>query len=254
MAETTLRDMIIAIVPPWLQDDTGNALLRSIGMVLDALGARTVEGVKLRFPEVASPTALGYIGNDRLLERGPNQSHVGYAAQLVRAIETWQNAGGGRTILSQLRAYYAPDNGPTMRLVIDGTTTRDYNIWHEIAPVTGYVTRTEVNPADWKWGLDRRWYGWAIVDVTGRWSIDHWGDPGDWGDGGVWGSNITQEEAQGLNSILKKWMPAPEQGQIILTFSPSTFTRTSLDHPNGTGYTTAWQAAQAANFFTIQGI
>lgn len=253
MAIATLRDAILAIAPPWLQEGAGGTILRSTGMALDALGARTVEGVKLRFPTVSTYTSLGYVGNDRLLERGPAQTNAGYVDQLVRAIETWLNAGGARTVLSQLRAYYAPDDGPPMRAVCDGTASRDANVWHEIDPGTGVVTRTQVAPADWRWGLDRRWYCWAIIDVTGRWAPDHWGDPGTWGDGGVWGSSMTEGEARGLNAIVAKWKPAGVQAQIVLTFAPGTFTRTSLDHPSGAGFTFAWQALQPANFFALQG-
>jgi hypothetical protein len=254
MAKATLRDMAVSIVPPWLQDDVGNAILRSCGMVLDALVARTVEGVKLRFPEVTTYTAFGYIGNDRRIERGPGQTNAGYSAQLLNAIPTWKNAGAGRTILSQMRAYFAPDDGPPMRLVMDGTTARDFNLWHVVDPTTGYVTRSKISPATWKWGLNRRWYGWAIIDVSGIWVLDYWGDPGDWGDGGVWGSNATQEFVASLNAILKKWSPEGEVAQIIFAFDADTFSRLNTlgDHPNGTGYLYSWQALQEANFLEQQ--
>lgn len=254
MAKATLRDMVGAICPPWLQDEVGGAILRSCGSVLDALCARTVEGVKLRFPESTTYTALGYIGNDRLLERGPDQLHAGYASQLVRAIETWQNAGGARTVLSQLRAYFAPADGPPMRAVGDGwALAHDFNVWHVIDPATGYVTRTETAPVQWDWGLDRPWYAWVIVDVTGVWVPDRWGDPGTWGDGGVWGSNATESQVRGLNAIVKKWKSGNQQAQIIFTFDPSTFLMGGGDLPTGQGYTIAWQALQEANFLEIQG-
>jgi hypothetical protein len=255
MAKATLRDMAVAIAPPWLQDDVGGAILRASCLVLDALSARLVEGVKLRFPQATTYTALGYIGNDRLLERGPGQTHAGYAAQLVKAVETWQNAGGARTVLSQLRAYFAPANGQPMRLVTDGYAgAHDFNVWHEIDTTTGYVTRTEVVTRNWDWGLHRWWYGWVIIDVSGRWTMDKWGDPGTWGDGGVWGSNATQAEVYSLNAIVKKWAPANMQKQIIFTFASGTLTRTSGDHPTGAGYTNAWQLAQNANFLAVQGL
>lgn len=254
MAITTLRDMAIDIAPPWLQDEVGGTILRAIGTVCDALCERTAQGVKMRYPGAGTPTALGYVGNDRLIERGPLQTDDGYVAQLDRAISTWQNAGGGRTILAQLRAYYAPSSGPPMRLVSDGTTARNRNVWHEIDPSTGHVAKTTISPATWRWGLERRWYAWAIVDMTGRWILDRWGDPGTWGDGGVWGSNMTPEEATRLNAILLKWKPEGKRGQLILTFNPSTFSRLDSlgDHPSGNGYDYAWQAAQLANFLSPQ--
>lgn len=254
---TTIREQVAEISPPWLRDEVGGSIMRAFGTVLDALAARTVEGVKLRFPEVATYTALGYIGNDRQIERGPSQTHTGYAAQLRKAFDTWRNAGGARTVLSQMRLHFAPANGPTMRVVAEGRG--GWTVWHWIAPTTGVVTREKVVD-NWNWnnapdypGLRR---GWLIIYAQGAWLPDHWGDPGDWGDGGVWGSNMTEGEAIDINALVRKWKPAGLLAQIILTFDASLFEVTDnlAGNVNGQGESYAWRAGLAANFFMPQGI
>lgn len=250
MPSSTFRDQLFEMSPPWLRDDVGGTILKAFGTVLDALSDRTRQGVKLRFPEVGSPTALGYTGTDRDIERGPTQSDEGYAIQLRQAFDTWRNAGGGRTILTQLRLYFAPGNGPPMRLV------SAQSIWHEINTTTGAVTKTDNSLApNWVWGDSKWWRGWAIIDVTGLFAIDYWGLPGDWGDGGVWGSDMTEGEVIDLNAILRKWKPAHIWGQIILVFNSGLFevADTSPPNPNGNGEDYTWRSLLLANFLNIMG-
>lgn len=241
----TLRQSIYRISPPWLQDDVGGSILRSIGTTLDGLAARTNEAVKLRFPEVTTPTALGYIGNDRLIERPPNQTSQGYAKQLREAFDTWRNAGGARTILTQLRLYFTPATAPVMRAVSNNA------VWHEINNITGVVTRTEVGD-NWNWdGNPRWWRGWIIIQGSGFWNLDYWDNIGTWGDGGVWGSDMSEGDATSLNRIVKKWKPANVIAQIIVTFNSTLFERTDTapPNPNGLGEDSAWRAPLEANFF-----
>lgn len=246
---SSFRDDGVDLDPPWLQKPNGAGFMRSFRTVLDALVARTVESVKLPMPGEGSPTALGYVGNDRNIERGPNQTDDGYVAQLRMAFDTWRNAGGARTLLTQLRAYFAPSNGPPMRLVSNRAT------WHEIDPVTGVVTKT-IDGTNWDWdGLtDRWWRGWPIIDVTGLWELRLWGD-GIWGDG-VWGSTMTESEVISIRAIVAKWKPANVYvPNVILVFDPTLFevADSAPPNPNGNGEDPAWRATLDANFLTAVG-
>ncbi len=250
---TTFRDQVLELAPPWLREEVGGTLLRAFGTVLDALVVRTNEAVKLRFPEVGSYTALGYTGNDRVIERGPNQTHAGYAAQLRAAFDTWRNAGGGRTVLSQLRLYFVggPDM-PAMRLVGEGHG--GFAIWHEVDTVTGVWTKYKVAD-NWNWNDDQKnRRGWCIIEGDGIWTLDYWGDAGDWGDGGVWGSDMTEADATNLNATVKKWKGSHMRAQIILTFDADLFQRTDAiaDNVDGTGEDPAWGFPLLANFFAPQ--
>lgn len=231
---------------PWLQDDVGGVILRAHGVVVDALDDRLRQGIMAALPGQGTPTALGYIGSDRQIERGPTQTDQGYAAQLSAAFDTWRGAGGARTILNQMRLYYAPANGPTMRAV------SDHAVWHEQDPVTGNVVKTVVIPSNWNWDGNARWWrGWVILQSTGQWTLDYWNLPGVWGDGGVWGSNMSYGEAQSIKNILRKWKAAHNtDATIILTFDPSLFQKSNLvaANVNGQGNNYYWRALLLANF------
>lgn len=237
---------------PWLRGHVGGTILFAFRTVLDALSDRLREGVKLPFPNKDVPSALGYIGNDRNIERGPTQTHEGYAAQLQRAFDTWRNAGGARTILAQMRLYFAPGDGPPMRLV---STLGDSSAsqWHVMNPSTGVVTKSVVAPPNWVWDANttRWWRGWVILDGSGIWTLDRWGDPGDWGDGGTWGSNMSEGEAVSLRKIARKWKPAHVYvPQYIVTLDPTLFESTdaSPPNPNGNGEDASWRGALDAIF------
>lgn len=245
----TLRDSILKIAVKWLQGGNNGKLLYTIGLANDAVIAWAQNGVRARWPSTAPSDALGHIGNDRVIERGPSQVDDGYRAQLRQACDTWRLAGAAATILRQLRAYFAPGNGPPMRVV------SDRNVWHEIDQTSGVVTRTKVSPANWIWDSfhGTRWRrGWVIIDARSFITIDLWGDPGDWGDGGVWGSDATFEELVALRlAIIMKWKPAHIYvPTVILTFDPTLFLVTNTDAQNvhGQGESSAWRAPLLANF------
>ena len=242
MPESSLRDLCYVLSPPWLRRQFGGALMQAFSLPLDALVERTRQGVKARFPGAGAPGALGYIGNDRQIERGPLQSDSGYAEQLSAAFDTWRNAGGARTVLSQLRYYFAPADGPIMRTVSDRAT------WHDLDPVTGIVTKTPT-AGNWNWdGTIKKWRAWVIIEgdiyigqrVWGGWT---WGD-------GVWGADITLAEALDLKRIVKKWMRASCLTTIIITFDSTTFdsTNSAPPNPDGSGDNPAWRLTTNAAY------
>lgn len=228
------RESIINIAPPWLQKGTGLALLTSIGTVIDALGDWQRWGVRASLPTTAPPDALHLIGNDRQIDRGPNEPAPGYAVRLQRAFDTWKGAGGAATMLQQLLAYYTGGTLPTaMRAVSDSS------VWHELDMVTGDVTRTKVTPRNWIWDAftgTRWWRGWVIIDSTGGpYALKRWGDGHTYGDGTTWGSTATAEEAASIRKIVSKWKPANVTARVIIAFSSTIFRRTDTAPPNPNG-------------------
>lgn len=244
MAFGTLRDMVIALSPPWYQKTVGGGILYAMATVCDGLIARTNEGVKLRMPGVGSPTALGAIGNDRVIERGPYQTDEAYVPQLKGAYETWQVAGSPYAILPQLRFYFLPNTPPTVRTVTNA------GVWHE---VDGSNVVTKHIEGNWNWNdhPERWWWGWVIIDGSNTWSMDYWNLPGDWGDGGVWGSNMTEYDARSLKRIVKKWMGGNNRAQIIIIFDADLFKKENAigDNVDGTGEDADWRQSVLANFF-----
>lgn len=244
----TFRKFVEDSSPPWLTDDVGGTILHAFGSVLDAMAARGKEGVKLRFPTISTPTSLGYIGDDKDIERGPLQTDLSYSEQLHFAVDTWKHAGSPFSILPQLRYYFYPNTVPDMR-----TVTNYYGTWHILNTGTGEVTKFPLED-NWNWLPDTSivwWWGHVIIDGTVYWILDYWNLGGDWGDGGVWGSNMTQTDADSLNRIVSKWKPKNVRAQIVIIFNTALFTKDNSLAANvdGTGEDPTWRAPLLANFF-----
>lgn len=238
-----IRDYIASLSPPWLdvldengKPSVGGGILYAATTQLDAVGQWLTEGIKARFPDTAPPDALGYIGNDRQIDRGPAEGPAGYAVRLRQAIDTWRNAGGARTVLSQLAAYFTNVATPPMRLV------SDHSVWHVYDWITGASTKTVVSPANWIWDAftgTRWWRGWAIVDTSaGPFTRHLWGSGGTWGGGGVWGVDEPPGgvKVADLIRIIKRWKPAHvDVHYLILTFDATLFLSSDLAPPNPNG-------------------
>jgi hypothetical protein len=94
------------IAPRWLQRTVGGRLLGSIGKILDAVDERFVQGVGLRFPtDQVDAKALGYIGRERRIRRGPAEDAVTYARRLRPWWDEHQVRGGPYALLRQMHAY-----------------------------------------------------------------------------------------------------------------------------------------------------
>lgn len=99
------RDTIHEISPPWLRTGTAERLLYVLGISGDLLLEKLNQAVKAHMPGVGTSTALVYVGNDRMINKGPFESDDDYAGRLQRAFPSWQIAGSRRAILSQVVQY-----------------------------------------------------------------------------------------------------------------------------------------------------
>lgn len=259
-----LRDSILAIAVPWLTKKVGGGILYATQTVSDSLEQWLSAGIAARFPDTAPPDALGLIGNDRQIDRGPTEPDRGYGIRLRQSNGTWRNAGGGRTLLTQLAAYFTGSATPPMRLVSDSS------IWHVYDWATGITTRTAVSPANWIWDSltgTRWWRGWVIIDSSsGPWTRHKWGAGGKWGSSGTtWGSSATKGEVLSIAKLINKWKPenvgtsfpaadAP-QGVIwvVVCFSSTIFRQTDTSPPNPNGnYNVAANRDPGATYWPIR--
>jgi hypothetical protein len=246
----SFRDSIRAIAVEWLLDEVNEKILFACGLMIDGIAEWCYLARNARYPDICPPDALSHLGNDRQIERGPNQTVDGYRVQIRRAFDTWANAGGGRTILGQLAAYFVGAATPPMRLVSDAA------VWHEYDWTTGLVTKTVVGD-NWEWDANtgvRWWRGWAIIDSSdGPWENDGlWGDPGTWGDGGTWGSTATSEEVAAIRRVVNKWKPGNVYNvDVIVVFDSGILRRTDTSPPNpsGNGADPVWRMALDAAFW-----
>ncbi len=216
---TVFRDSIAAVSPPWLTRTVGGGILYAFGLAMDGLAQWATEGIQAAFPGVGTPDALGHIGNDRQIDRGPNESDDDYAARLSASFDTWRGAGNAFTILPELAAFFSPST-PTRVLLVSNNS-----VWHSL--VSGVVTKT-VGSANWLWDLipGRWWRGWVVIDsVGGPWAPRVWGHAGDfWGDGQLWGLTATFDEVTRVQRIVQKWKPANVFVYgIVINFNASHF-------------------------------
>jgi hypothetical protein len=137
------RYAILRAVPGWLRGTVGGGLLQAIGMQLDDLVDRAADSVELRFPDADRPEALGPLGRDRRIKRGPLEEADTYAGRLRGWWQAHRNRGGPYALLEQqyahLRSFYDDGiflqtdlvyhSGTRRILHPDGTITRDSIEW-----------------------------------------------------------------------------------------------------------------------------
>jgi hypothetical protein len=103
----TLVDTIKKISPPWLQAGNAEKFLFGLGLICDVQIQRIQDTVLSRFPLKALAGALSYIGSDRRLMRGINETDTSYALRLSQAFTDWHFAGLPRGVLKQLLGFTA---------------------------------------------------------------------------------------------------------------------------------------------------
>lgn len=250
------RDTIRNLAPPWLLEQVGEGVLYAKGMVFDVLQTWLSTGIQARFPDSAPEDALGYIGNDRQLDRGPWELASTYRVRLRKAFDHFQTWGNAETMIRQLVAFFN-DSGYTPAI----RTVTDKAVWHEYDWGTGAVNRTKVTPSNWKWDAQagtfaKRNRGWVIIDSTaGPWARVKWGGYGvKWGmRNRPWGSNATKQEVQSIRNLIRKWKPAHINClYVLVVFDPSLFERTDTAPPNpNSNYDTPYAWNQGATYWPV---
>lgn len=218
--------------PTWLQRPNGQAWLAAHGELLDELLDRTIAAVKARFPTGGTPSdGLGYLGDERGLPRGPQDTDDTYAATLQAAWDLWPQCGSPKGLLRALwragyqnvvlvqctgRAFTLPayDADVVIRQ-LPGTppwwsVDLNHAFWSRFqlifpAPLPASWTNVQPNPdATTHPALDevnalrrlcRKWKGATrtLVSIVVITSGELWGWPlGTWGDPGVWGGTTVQ--------------------------------------------------------------
>jgi len=222
----SFRETLRGYVPPWLSDRPGRSVgfsyLYAMVSLLDAGAQFAFEGLQARFPGQGTPTALQYIGRDRCIARGPNESDQAYAARLVAWRRAWRMAGNTISLLDNLAAYFAP-RAPLLRVVNNG------GVWTTRAP-EGAITIYRAVPNNWNW--DNRpdlWSRiWPIIYANGGIPFADGGEWGDgsrrWNDGGTIGTSLSPEDVAALDEIVSTWSSATTRCPCtIIAFDPQSF-------------------------------
>lgn len=251
-----IRDLVKVISPRFLGGDNpvgnfhaGERFMYSmVGLPSDMNVNKAQEGMYARLPLRADPTALPYLGRDRAIVRGVNESDATYAIRLTQAIDAWRHAGSDRGIMSQVIPYVGMS--PMARIV---SSSIPYTTW------TTYVADADVTQApsplrvslNWDWdsaiysgAFFGWWRAWLILFAVSPHDFAHpaatWGSGKKWGDSTFsWGLDIPATEVESMRAIVKQWKRAGSWFEWILISFDDTIFRPSqpadgIHNPDGT--------------------
>ncbi len=232
----SIREMMLATAPPWLQDEEGARLLFTLGTMLDGTFEWTRIGIQARFPSYLSAEVLTQIGRDRVLFRGAFESDETYADRLRGWLDAWLFAGNPFTILEQLRAYLSPHEF-VMRIVNNGGS------WYTLE-ADGSRTYQIAN-ANWDWDAQSTYWSrfWVIMyPPTDLWDrLPDVGDPTLWGGaignpGYTIGSTALPQQVADVRSIVNTFKDAKSRHMhTIVCFDSLLFDPGDTMPPNPDG-------------------
>ena len=229
-SDTLFRNIFRAWVPHWLSDRTskgqtvGFRFLWSMIAPLDVAVEHAVQGLQARWPGLGTPTALGKIGADRRIHRGPADTDEMYAIKLQKYLDLWALAGSSEGLARALHDYLP--GGPAVR-----TISRAGDWTH--VDTAGNVTHEEHPPSLWNWdslshpGRAGNWDDlWIVIyqshyTKSGPFSAV---DGVKWGQEQSFGLDMPQNVALLLRSIMNDWKAAHTQLRgIVITDNPAHF-------------------------------
>ena len=166
-----LRDLILAICPPWLTRGTTptdtspgkwGRVMYEFGLLGDGLLEKLDQGMKAHMPGYGTAQALPYLGADRVLVQAPAESNAAFILRLKSFLQTWQTAGSAASVLRQILTYFTPYT-PLVRLVTNSGVWDWYDAGASIAdmPIHAFI-----GTDSWAWGAD--WTTWAGHDPWWR--------------------------------------------------------------------------------------
>jgi hypothetical protein len=195
--------------------------MRNIGNEQQTLESKMNQGMKAHMPGVGTPTALPYLGADRVMPRGAGESDDAYAKRLQNAFPTWQHAGNRPSVMSQTLIYVGNmiirpvAQTPICVSVGDsqGSTYSTWDTYYSTSDLTKAPAHITLSPSNWNWdGQYLWWRTWLVVFADAGSTIGPegvWGDGTNWGDvNGSWGFNVPSSFFQGLRSIVNLWKSA----------------------------------------------
>lgn len=234
---TSFRDLIPFLGPKWLTRDktvdpatgleveTSSRVLYVLGIMFDGFGDRLRHGIRARFPGLAPEDALGYIGRDRRITRGPDEAAASYEVRLRAFLDGHRRRGSAWAMAEQLRGYCSPHE-VRVRIVNEHGT-----FW--TVDRDGAVSVDRGTAWDWDGtGLAAGWGRfWVIIYPTTGTPTEPWQIEGTWGDstttygdGGTVGTTATRGDVQAVRRIVQEWKPAGSRCvHVIIAFDDASF-------------------------------
>lgn len=147
---------ITRVSPPWLRRLVGAAVLEGIGDEIETQIDRTVEGLRKRFPDAASPEALGFLGRERRILRGPGEDGVTYAARLIQWWDSHLLRGGPFALLTQLHQFFLASNNVPITLIYNSGTSL-------VIDIIGAITRGSIPGWTGDGEFPNKWARFVII-------------------------------------------------------------------------------------------
>jgi hypothetical protein len=219
------------LLPSWLTRGEGERLWYVLGYVKDAMAERGQQSLFARFPQYAvDKDALRYLGKDRAMTRGLNESDDSYARRLVNFRGAHKTRGNAVTLARQVASYLPvaqPDASvdvsvlaPLAKKVTQTYTAAVSNGAAFPAPVHSAPEYPVTVPAE-------EWSRFSLeIDGYPGWSAPQKiGDPALWGNGKVGGdgepvigvTGLNASDMSGLRALVRFWKRAGSQADYLTT-------------------------------------
>lgn len=169
-----LREWLLGLPIPWLTSrEVGAADAAAQGDIYDGQVATLKEAVKARMPERGPSDALPYMGQDRKLIQGYDESDDDFRTRCKTAWQQWQLAGTWAELLFQLywscgldagSTWIVQQNGYAYNLSANPGVDEDPTTLLQVTPLGANPTVTYPDPVPW-WTFDMR------TDLCARFAI-----------------------------------------------------------------------------------
>jgi hypothetical protein len=191
-----------ALSPPWLLGTWGARWMTAFADEKDWLDTRLRDSVRARFPTYCPSDGLGYLSEERGIERGPAEPDDDFKERLRLCWESWTWCGTEFGIVNTYRYTGWPD----ALVAFDPREETWPTDWRALGTVW-FVPACDTNFDD----RATNWHHfWLFCDGYAEgYTLDTetWGDPGDWDDGGVWdfANPATWEAVERWRRVIRKW-------------------------------------------------
>lgn len=255
---TTFRDLAAALSPPWLQGPVGSRILYSLAVQFDALADAATYAIRYRSPIYAPEDAIPYLQQDRLIDRGPNESLSSFRMRLTRYLDLWARAGLNRGIINALQSYLVTLSGSlqnSITIVAESARALNVTAWDTATGNQDPQTHYAATPYNWQWDqIYAPGRFWVIIGDNGQNLLTpspNWA-AFSWGDGTLYGCTAVAGYTQGIKNVVKKWKSAGSTAQVVYNYSSSyyvpTLTSGSPFLPNGTWGTWGYRQTSTLPF------
>jgi hypothetical protein len=232
------RDMAQIIAPSWLQRYWGQRFQYALGLQWDAFSQAASDGVRARAPGAPGTPldALSYIGADRQLIRGLNETDEGFAARCSGAFSAWARAGSAEGTIREIQALVSP-MATSAAQVNYGQS--GYRTWALVSAPGLPCVYVFGNPAAWNWDNDDSAWSrcWLILRIdSATWPAPKIGATGRKIGAASWVIGIETQAAniQAIRTVVGRWKSAATLAQVILSYDPSWPVATAAPMPNST--------------------